>query len=305
MSTDIDWQHELDSSFGTGHDAPVGHYVAAGRTAVRRRRAGVLAIAVAVVFGVGAAWATSPGTTPRGDAPVATQPAAPDTDADEQQDLSAQEALKTVRKRARQAARDQAAQIGSPATLTYDDLVLAPGAGPVLQIVANPMDYREEQGRSVGIRVMMDGKEQYALLTAYPADSTSATVVLASGDFTGWLAQAVRTQETLDVANGVTPSTGDTSDMPWLVLDAQGRVEPRSGVVLVEQRTSVDLGNNFSDGSTSAGVVHLVIDGRTEYAAYRVIDGSLDVIPGGGSFDSMGAFITWARNQYASGAGMR
>ena len=33
MSTDIDWQHELDSSFGTGHDQPPGHYVAAGRTA--------------------------------------------------------------------------------------------------------------------------------------------------------------------------------------------------------------------------------------------------------------------------------
>lgn len=303
MSTDIDWQHELDSSFGTGHDEPVGRYVAAGRTAVRRRRASVLAIAVAVVFGVGAAWATSPGATPRGDAPVATRPAAPDTD--EQQDLSAQDALETVRKRARQAARDQAAQMGSPATLTYDGLVLAPGAGPVLKTVANPMDYTEDQGRSVGIRVMMDGKEQYALLTAYPADSTSATVVFASGDFAGWLAQAVRTQRTLDVANGVTPSAGDTSDMPWLVLDAQGAVEVRAGVVLVEQRTSVDLGDNFSDGSTSAGVVRLVIDGRTEYAAYRVIDGSLDVIPGGGSFDSMGAFITWARNQYSSGAGLR
>ena len=38
MSTDIDWQHALDDSFGTGHDLPPGHYVAAGRTAVRRRR---------------------------------------------------------------------------------------------------------------------------------------------------------------------------------------------------------------------------------------------------------------------------
>ena len=46
MSTDIDWQHELDSSFGTGNDVPPGHYVAAGRTAVvRRRRATAVVLA--------------------------------------------------------------------------------------------------------------------------------------------------------------------------------------------------------------------------------------------------------------------
>ena len=35
MTTQIDWQRELDASFGSGEEVPVGHYVAAGHTAVR------------------------------------------------------------------------------------------------------------------------------------------------------------------------------------------------------------------------------------------------------------------------------
>ena len=44
---------------------------------------------------------------------------------------------------------------------------------------------------------------------------------------------------------------------------------------------------------------------RSEFAAYRVIDGTLDVIPAGGTFPSMDAFVDWSRQQYASGTGMR
>ena len=67
MGTDVDWQDELDSSFGTGQDLPPGHYIAAGRTAVRRRRAASFAIVASMVVGVGAAtWATSPGPSATG-----------------------------------------------------------------------------------------------------------------------------------------------------------------------------------------------------------------------------------------------
>ncbi|WP_439937342.1 hypothetical protein ACS3YM_15590 [Nocardia sp. N13] len=77
MSTDIDWQHELDSSFGTGDDVPVGHYVAVGHAAVRRRRAAVSAAGVAAAIVVGTTWALAPGDAPRSDrAPVATEPSA-------------------------------------------------------------------------------------------------------------------------------------------------------------------------------------------------------------------------------------
>lgn len=76
MSTDIDWQRELDASFGSRDDVPAGHYVVAGRRAVRRRRtrAAVVGLAVAAVV-AGVAWGTAPGRSPRGsDTPVATDP---------------------------------------------------------------------------------------------------------------------------------------------------------------------------------------------------------------------------------------
>ena len=206
----------------------------------------------------------------------------------------------------RDAAREQLTRMSFPGQLTYAGLVLAPGGGPVLERVPNPMGYPADQGRSLGIRLMVDGQEQYALLTAYPSDDSSTMNVLRTGDFDGWLAQAVRTQQTLDVQNGVTPSSGDSRDQPWLVLDDQGGLTAaRPGIVVTEQRTSVDLGESFATGATRTGVVRLLVDGRSEFAAYRVIDGTLDVIPGGGSFDSMSAFISWAREQYSSGAGLR
>jgi hypothetical protein len=304
MGTDVDWQHELDSSFGTGHDLPPGHYVAAGRTAVRRRRAASFAIVASMAIGVGAAWASSPGSAPRGEAPAATQGPSPTTDA--QPTMSAREARKARLERMREVTREKAEEQGNPATLTYEGLVLSTGAGPVLERVANPMGYPAGLGRSVGIRVMMYETEYYSLLTAHPDDSSSMTTVRATGDFDGWLDQAVRSRTTLDVANGVTPSSGDTSGQPWLVLDGSGNVATaRPGVVISEQRAGVDLGESFGAGATETGVVRLVVDGRSEFAAYRVIDGTLDVIPAGGTFDSMAAFIDWARGQYSSGAGMR
>lgn len=77
MTTQIDWQRELDASFGSGDDVPVGHYVAAGHTAVRRRRAVGAAAGVAAAIVVGTTWALAPGDAPRSDrAPVATEPSA-------------------------------------------------------------------------------------------------------------------------------------------------------------------------------------------------------------------------------------
>lgn len=106
--------------------------------------------------------------------------------------------------------------------------------------------------------------------------------------------------------NGVSPSTGDTSGMPWLALSSDGEIgAARPGVVIVELRDDVDLDGNFGQGATRAGVVRLLVDGRSEFAAFTVRDGALAVIPAGGTFDSMNAFIDWATAQYATGDGMR
>lgn len=312
MSTDIDWQHELDRSFGTGHDVPPAHYVAAGRTAVRRRRATAVVLAAAVVIGAGTVWASGLGSEVRGDAPVAKQRAdsvqrdatAPDDGRDEGSERLDKRAGKLDRMRA-QAVEPQF--LGEPATLDADGLVLAPGAGPVLERVPNPMGYTRAQGQSLGIRVMFEGREKYSLLTRYPDGGTSMGTNDATGDFAGWLEGRVRSQRTLDVANGVfrtPPTTTETDPSRWLRLQPDGDVVAGKGVVLLEVDADPDLGG-FGLGADRIGAVRVAVDGGTSFAAYRVVLGELEVVPAPGSFDSMDAFTSWAREQYTSGGGMR
>ncbi|MCW2739145.1 hypothetical protein [Nocardioides sp.] len=61
MRTDIDWQHEIDTAFGSGEDLPAAHYVATGRVAVRRRRVTAVVVAAGLAIGGGTAWAAGPG----------------------------------------------------------------------------------------------------------------------------------------------------------------------------------------------------------------------------------------------------
>ena len=57
MDTEIDWQSELDRSFGRARTWPSGRYVASGRRAVRRRRAPLAAVAgIGRGRGGGGAW---------------------------------------------------------------------------------------------------------------------------------------------------------------------------------------------------------------------------------------------------------
>jgi hypothetical protein len=79
MDTEIDWQRELDASFGSAPDVPAALYVAAGHRAVRRRRATSAAVAVcAAAVVVGVAWGVAPAQSPRStETPVATEPPSP------------------------------------------------------------------------------------------------------------------------------------------------------------------------------------------------------------------------------------
>ena len=307
MSTDIDWQHELDSSFGTGNDVPPGHYVAVGRTAVRRRRATAAVLAAVVVVGGGAAWASGQGSMVRGDAPVATQ------GSDSQQEVTEPDgASERLDKRVKQLERmrrqaEKPDFLGEPATLDADGLVLAPGAGPVLERVENPMGYTAAQGQSLGIRVKFEGREKYSLLTREPDGGTSMGTNDATGDFAGWLEGRVESQRTLDVANGVVdgpPAAPETDPSNWLRLQGDSGVVGAKGVVVLVVDADPDLGD-FALGADRTGAVRVLVDERARFAAYRVINGELEVVAAPGSFDSMTAFLSWARQQYSSGGGMR
>jgi hypothetical protein len=309
MSTDIDWQSELDDSFGTGHDVPPEHYVAAGRTAVRRRRrATAVVLAAAVMVAGGTAWAIAPGGSTRSDAPVAKERA----DSTQSEISTPDAASERLERRDRKLERmrrlaEKPVFLGEPATLDADGLVLAPGAGPVLERVENPMGYTAAQGQSLGLRVVFEGREKYSLLTRYPDGGTSMGTNDATGDFAGWLAGRVQSQRTLDVANGVfrtPPATTDTDPSRWLRLQTDGDVVAGEGVELLEVETDPDLGR-FADGGAQTGAVRVAVDGATRFAAYSVVLGELEVVPAPGSFDSMDAFVSWAREQYTSGAGMR
>jgi hypothetical protein len=309
MSTDVDWQHELDTSFGSGHDLPPAHYVAAGRTAVRRRRMAALVAAAAVVVAGGAAWAITPDTAPRSDAPVATR------GADPQPDPPGVERRTDRTKQAVTPSMSVEEEFGNnPAIIEPNGAVkLSPLTDVELQRRPNPMGYTAAQGRSVALRVIYQGVEKYVLI-ATTADGTGSSTHLndATGDFPGWVADKVRLQQGLDVANGDAgaPGSADTGasadPSSWLRLDPDGQVEAAgNGIEILEARVGVDLGDAFARPGDRTGAVRLLVGGRPEHVAYRVVDGRLEVIDGPGSFDSLDAFIAWARQQYASGTGLR
>ncbi|GAA1915242.1 hypothetical protein [Nocardioides hwasunensis] len=306
MDTHIDWQSELDASFGRGEDVAVPSYVGRGRRALRRRRAATVVAAGVLVVGGGAAWASIPGSAPRSDAPVATRGTSAEREATEPARVDREERRRTLEELKR--AQERIDFLGNPAALTPEGLMAAPGTTVVLERVHNPMGYRAAAGSSMAIRATFRGRETYSLMALTGTDSSSTISARATGDFPGWLASTVATQRSLDEANGVGgadgTSDGDGAD-GWLRLDADGKVEAaRSGVVVVEQRTSVDLAD-FDRGAEASGVVRLVVDGDARVAAYRVLDSRLEVISGPGHFATLTDFVDWARQQYASGEGMR
>lgn len=314
MDTHTDWQRELDASFGASPDRPPELYVARGRRAVRRRRAAAAAMAVATVAVVGGGvWATSPGTSARGDSTVATR--GPDvvqrevavSDDDDRDRLDRR--MKKMDRMRREA--EKAEFVGNPATIVLGKLVLAPGAGPVLEQVPDPMGYAPGTGRtSIGLRVMFEGVEKYSLIASETDDMSSSTSFhtnTASGDFPGWLASKVELQRGLDAADDDAPDAGvvETPDA-WLTLGADGSIESATPFVAVmEVRDQVDLGGGFALDADRTGTARLQVAGTERFVAWRVVGGELEVVPGPGSFDSMDAFVTWARQQYASGEGMR
>lgn len=306
MDTEIDWQRELDSSFGSGPDVPAGHYVAAGHRAVRRRRATAAAMVVATVaLGGGAVWADGSGSTLRGDAPVATEGVAPRQD----------RTTDGQRERDRDGSRPRSAPsmsveeefLGEPAVIEPDGTVkLSPLTDAELERVRNPMDYTRDQGRSVGLRVIYQGVEKYTLLvTDHDGTASSMHTNTASGDFPGWLAGKVELQRGLDAANAGSPDVVVETADSWLTLGEDGSVDAATPFVSVRQSREVDLGGSFALDADRTGVARLQVAGLPEFVAWRVVDDELEVVYGGGRFESLDAFVDWARQQYASGEGMR
>jgi hypothetical protein len=155
---------------------------------------------------------------------------------------------------------------------------------------------------------MYQGREKYSLIASFGTGDWSINTNDATGDFAGWVDANVRSRRSLDVLNGVTTPRGSTdrSDPDtWLRLTPDGLVEATAGNALLEARVDVDLGGSFALGADRTGAVRMLVGGRPENVAYRIVDGRLEVIAGPGSYATLGDFLAWARQQYASGEGMR
>ena len=186
-------------------------------------------------------------------------------------------------------ARDAQAEkpdfLGEPATLDADGLVLAPGAGPVLERVENPMGYTAAQGQSLGIRVMFEGREKYSLLTRNPTGAprwarTTPPGTSPGGSRAGSRASATSTSPTgSSTAHPLAPETDPSN---WLRLQGDGSVVGASGVVVLEVDADPDLGD-FALGADRTGAVRVLVDERARFAAYRVINGELEVVAAPGS----------------------
>ena len=199
---------------------------------------------------------------------------------------------------------------GNPATIDVDGtLKLSPLTDRVLERVPNPMDYGPGEGHSFGLRLIYRGVETYTLV-AGNADGTSTAFHTnsATGDFSGWLEDKVSLQRGMDLSDADPSSDLGILDTPgeWLAIGPDGSIESASPFVAVmEVRDRVDLGDGFAQDGDRTGVARLQVASWTEFVAWRVIAGDLDVVRGPGWFDSLDAFVEWARSQYESGEGMR
>lgn len=219
MTTQIDWQRELDASFGSGDDVPVGHYVAAGHTAVRRRRsrAVVAGLAAAAVV-AGVAWGTAPGGSPRStDAPVATDPSGTSQVSDGSQQWGEDEA---------------------PARLSGKGVEIRPGA-----VVHERREdlYPGKDTDSVALDVSFDGERWWVAMEW--GDGSGASQSVQPGDvpfedFDAFVQDQVQGGGMI-VAR---PSDGPTRS-DELVTWHGGRLDPAPGVTVVRQVADPVPGN--------------------------------------------------------------
>lgn len=246
MSTDIDWRHELDTSFGTGEDKPVGHYVGAGRRAVRRRRlsAVVVGLGAAAVVG-GIAWGVAPhGGPSTSDAPIATDPSrAPSPTPAPNRTVSDEKGPEFPWKKG-----------DPPAKVSAAGLALAPGA-----VVHERVDnlFPAKDSESVALDISWRGQRWWMTLEWDSGGGAMSSTKPTDGlfdSFDDFVRAEIR-------GGGMTtePAVVDDQWFAGLVQWSDGNVRTRKGVVVVKQ-----INQPVPSDLPSVGLV-LVKDGVTTW----------------------------------------
>ena len=282
-------QERLDGSFGDGPPLPpVGIHVVAGRRALRRRRvaSGAAGVAAAAVLVTG--WYAVTPSSPTGVDRLAGDPTPSATS-------SASEAAQAP-------STDPAEAPWPRGELTrYVDGKLEVRPGVIVhEHIRNP--YRlKPPALSDALDVTWRGKRQWLMIEKRPLprgiSSSSSTPSNGWASFADYVAEQVDT----DAGSGW-PDTFE--------LDGRGQVVPTAGTRVVNRTDDPQLGPDFAapEDATGAAVVSVAGEEGNYFVVWRVIDGTLDVITtpptfvGDRPFD---ALLTDARDQYASGEGLR
>ncbi|MDN5894930.1 MAG: hypothetical protein L0H93_13005 [Nocardioides sp.] len=306
----MELKDNIAESFGDGPpQPPIDDHVAAGRRALRRRRAtaGVATLAVAGLIG-GTSW-------------LATSGPGDDSGADDQTVATAPSASQSTDPGATATPADYVPTkrdfLGEPALLHRGETYLAKGWREVVRI-DNPMEY-DATNASVGLEVRMGGQHKFVLVSetggddgdiSTPRDRGLSTISDdAEGTLADWLETATANQHQLDVDNNVVPP--DKVSGPLVTMTNVGKLLPRSDLRIVEQITDVDLGPRFSGPEHSTAAARLDMPtGKDVYVVVRRSAGSkAEVIRGGtaGTFPTMAAFLDHARTAYGedNGEGLR
>ena len=276
-------QRELERSFGGGPaHQPVEETLRAGRRALRRRRIGAAAGALAVVAALGTGYAVSTaGPEPRTSGEVATDPTPTPSPTEDATPTSERwEKAETVRYSA------------------AGELQVRPGV-VVHEHIENPYGY-EPPKRSDALDITFEGRRIWTI------------VELKDGGFT--FSGSVPSNGWASFGDYVADQAGAASDgSGWphtLRLTDQSKVVASEGSQILQRTDAPQLGDSFASPGTPTGaaVVRAAEDGVGYFVVWRVVDGALDVITTpprdvvGATFQEL---LNYARGQYASGEGLR
>ena len=275
---DLDLREAFDQGFGPepAH-RPVSDRLEAGHRAVRRRRlAGtVVTVAVAAAVGVGAVAVLGDG----GHAPsqVATD-------------------------------RTPAVSWDEGELARYDDvgnLEIRPDA-TVLERIDSPYPPSAGMDRSVALALDYQGEESW-LLMSWAVHSDGEVVETGGGASPGGAAGSLAEWAAEQVRLTMTPTPEDNDNAPgYLEFGDDGRLVSSHDIEILDQVLDPGFKDFVLQGEPSAAALLQGPDGKKWYVAIRD-SGGLDVIavPFKTGGPTLGDFVAYARQRYASGEGLR
>jgi hypothetical protein len=167
----------------------------------------------------------------------------------------------------------------------------------VLRRIDNPMGYQPPKD-SIAVAVT-NGTRCEWVLARYDGERTEATPGPAgSSGFADWVAAEVRYELRQD-------GTTDESHAPAPVSFGEGEtLVAADGVTILDQLPHPDLPRNFAGPNDRSAAAWINDSGEKSFVLVRETYGEQQVIPYKRDFDSLEAFVDFARQKYESEVGL-